>query len=882
MKGKRWGTILGVIFGFLLSGATTQATAAAERVAVLPLVIYSQEDLAYLRKNVLETLHGNLSQQKISLVPLAEVEPWLDKPIPTAWDELRSLGKDLGADKIIFGSLTKIGQRLTLSGNLLEVRTDRPPLTFSLSEEGLENILKLTERFSKELTLKLSGLQKIVSLQIKGNQRIESQAIERELKTKPGDAFQQEALDQDLRAIFKMGFFSDVRLETETVPEGRRVIFVVTERPFVKKIELKGNKELKEEELKDQLTLKPFAIMNLNTVNESLEKLNTFYQSKGYYNAQINYTIQSEEKQSVTVTFNITEGKKVYIKTIAFQGLKSFKEKQLKGLMETNEKDFLYWVTSSGLYKKELLEKDLEKISAFYYNHGYLKAKVGDPEVKHEGDWLYITIPIDEGIQYRMGEVDIRGDLRQPKEKMLADLAIRKEKFYNREVIRQDVLKLSEGYSLEGFAFSEIVPQINEDPSVPKVDLVYEIKKGPKVYFERIDIVGNTKTRDKVIRREFKVAEQGLFDAAALRRSNENLNRLDYFEEINISTTPGSQEDRMNLKVEVKEKMTGSFSVGAGYSAVDQFSVMGSIAQRNLFGRGQRLSLDAYLSGNTNRYSLNFVEPWLFDIPLSFGATLYNWIRQYDSYNKDSYGGNLDLGYLLWGDYVRGYLTYTYDDANVTAVQANAPSQIQNSAGRNTTSSMRFTLRRDSRDVLFNTNKGSLNSASVEYAGGPLGGTSQFTRYLVGSGWYFPAFWGTTFFVNGKAGYITENGKVPDYEKFYLGGINSIRGFKYNTIGVIDPVTGQVEGGDQMVQFNWEFIFPVFPSFGLKGVVFLDAGNVYNHGQGVDVGNFKRTAGMGVRWYSPMGPLRLEWGWNLNPQPGEDSNNWEFTIGTFF
>jgi outer membrane protein insertion porin family len=309
---------------------------------------------------------------------------------------------------------------------------------------------------------------------------------------------------------------------------------------------------------------------------------------------------------------------------------------------------------------------------------------------------------------------------------------------------------------------------------------------------------------------------------------------------------------------------------------------MGSIAQRNLFGRGQRLSLDAYLSGNTNRYSLNFVEPWLFDIPLSAGATLYNWIRQYDTYLKNSLGGSVDLGYLIWGEYTRGYVTYTYDDANVTGVQANAPTQIQNSAGINTTSSVRLTLRRDSRDVLFNTSKGSLNSASVEYAGGPLGGTSQFTRYLAGSGWYFPLFWGTTGFINGKAGYIVENGKVPDYEKFYLGGINSIRGFKYNTIGVIDPKTGQIEGGDQMVQFNLEFIFPIIPAAGVKGVLFFDAGNVYNPGESINAGGFKKTAGLGVRWYSPMGPLRLEWGFNVDPQPGDPSNNWEFSIGTFF
>ncbi|MBI5585583.1 MAG: outer membrane protein assembly factor BamA [Deltaproteobacteria bacterium] len=881
MEKRGWRTLALVLIGTLLGTAGTVA-AAENQTAVLPFTIYSQEDLNYLQKNILEALQGSLSRQKIPVLPLQEVEPWLTQKIPSSWEELRRIGRSLGVGRVVYGSVTKIGQRVTLAGNLLEVNKDQPPQTFSLSEEGLENVLKLVDRFSKELALKITGLEKVASIQIRGSQRIESQAVERELKSKPGEAYQPDLVDQDLRAIFKMGYFSDVRVETETVPEGKKLIFNVTERPFVKKIEFKGNKDFKEEELRDQVTLKPFAILNMNAVNESLEKLKTFYQSKGYFNVQINPEVQPEDKQSVTVAFNIVEGRKVYIKTITFQGVKAFKVKQLLSIMETNEKDFLSWITSSGLYKKELLEKDLEKISAFYYNRGYLKAKVGEPEVKHEGDWLYVTIPIEENVQYKMGTVDIQGELIEPKEKMLAGLAIRKEKFYNREVIRNDVLKLVDRYSLDGFAFAEIIPQIKEDPAGPQVDLVYEIKKGSKVYFERIDIVGNTKTRDKVIRREFKVAEGGLFDAAGLRRSNENLNRLDFFEEINISTTPGSQEDRMNLKVEVKEKMTGSFSMGVGYSAADQFSVMGQIAQRNLFGRGQRLSLDAYLSTRNTRYNLAFTEPWLFDIPLSAGASLYNWIREYDEYTKDSFGGTVDLGYLLWGDFTRGYLTYTYDDANVSNVQANAPDPIRNSEGQNTTSSLRFTLKRDSRDQLFNTTKGSLNSFSVEYAGGPLGGTSQFTRYLAGSGWYFPLFWGTTFFVNGKAGYIQEHGKVPDYEKFYLGGINSIRGFKYYDIGVVDPVTGNKFGGDKMVQFNLEYIFPVIEKAGVKGVLFFDTGNVYLKDDPIDASNFKKTVGVGVRWYSPMGPLRLEWGYNIDPKPGEDTSNWDFSIGTFF
>ena len=249
-------------------------------------------------------------------------------------------------------------------------------------------------------------------------------------------------------------------------------------------------------------------------------------------------------------------------------------------------------------------------------------------------------------------------------------------------MIRKDILKLNDLYSLEGYAFAEIIPQIKEDPSVPKVDLVYEIKKGSKVYFERIDIVGNVKTRDKVIRREFKVAEQGLFDATALRESNENLHRLDYFEEVNISTSPGSQEDRMNLKVDVKEKKTGSFSIGAGYSAVDQFILMGSITQRNLFGRGQSISLDAQLGAITNRYNLNFTEPWLFDTRVSASTNIYNWQRIWDEYTQNSLGGSVDFGYPLFEEFTRGFITYTYDDTNVTDIQAGAAQVIQDMAGR--------------------------------------------------------------------------------------------------------------------------------------------------------------------------------------------------------
>jgi outer membrane protein insertion porin family len=883
--------ILTMVFLMLSVMAILEVRAATGgKTALLPFTIYSQENLGYLQKNILETLANDLIKQKIDIIPLARSQDWLGKIIPGDWTELRALGKEMGADLIVYGSLTKLGQRLSLTGNLLETQTDASPLTFALTEEGLENIPRLIERFSRELALRILGQEKIVSISLRGNQRIETPVIEKEIKSKVGEAYNPELLDQDLRNIFKMGFFADVRLEVTETPEGKSAVFVVVERPFIKRIEYKGNKEMKEDDLKDQLTVKPYTILNLNAVTESQEKLTVFYQSKGFFNVQITYSISYEDKgQAAIVVFNIIEGKKVYIKVIEFQGHKGFTAKQLKSLMDTNEKGFFYWFTSSGVYKKELLEQDLEKLSSFYYNHGYLKAKIGEPTVRHEGEWIYITIPIEEGQQYKMGKIDIKGDLIQPKEKMMALLSISKEKFYNREVIRKDILKLTDIYSGEGYAFAEITPQIEEDPSIPKVDLTYDIKKGSKVYFERIDIVGNTKTRDKVIRREFKVSEGGLFDSTALRKSNENLHRLDFFEEINISTSPGSQEDRMNLKVEVKEKMTGSFSIGLGYSTTEQLIFMGQIAQRNLFGRGQQLSLNAAVGSISKRYILSFTDPWLFDTRFYGGLSLYNWEYIYDQYTKDSFGGTAEIGYPIWKDDTRAYLAYTYDNSNVTNVADNAALVIKDMAGWHQKSSLRLTLKRDTRDLLFNTTKGSLNTASVEYAGGPLGGTSDFTKYIVSSGWYFPLFWDTTFFANGKWGLVTQNagGDLPLYEKFYLGGINSVRGFKNLSISPVDPATGDKIGGEQMLQFNFEFIFPVVQKAGIKGVVFFDAGNSYSNTDalnlnGTGLGSLRTSVGFGIRWYSPMGPLRLEWGWNLKPNPGEDSNAWDFSIGTFF
>ncbi len=415
------------------------------------------------------------------------------------------------------------------------------------------------------------------------------------------------------------------------------------------------------------------------------------------------------------------------------------------------------------------------------------------------------------------------------------------------------------------------------------MDIAYAINKGKLVYFEKIIITGNTKTRDKVIRRELKVHEQELFSGKDLKQGTRNLYRLDYFEDIKVNTSKGSSDDKINLHIDVKEKPTGMFSFGGGYSSVDRLFAMGSISQRNLFGRGQTLMLKVMTGNRSTTYNISFTEPWLFDIPLSAGFDLYDLNMDYDTYEKESIGGRLRFGYRIT-DYTRTSLYYGYEDAEIRNVEEDAARVIRDMEGEFRSSSVTGIISRDSRDRIFNPTEGSDNSLSIEWAGGPFGGDAAFTKYVADSGWYFPLFWGTVGVLHGKIGFATENGggKLPVYERFFLGGMNSVRGFDWREVGPKDPKTGDEIGGNKMIQFNAEFLFPLIKDAGLMGLLFYDAGQAYDNGESIALGEVRESVGYGIRWYSPLGPIRLEYGYILDREPGERKGRWEFSIGTAF
>jgi len=521
------------------------------------------------------------------------------------------------------------------------------------------------------------------------------------------------------------------------------------------------------------------------------------------------------------------------------------------------------------------------KLTAYYHNNGYVQARVGEPEVKFEEDGIVITIRIDEGPQFKVGEVTMAGDLIIPQEQLLERIKITEEKYYNREMLRLDVITLTDIYADEGYAYVDISPRIDQDTEKLVVNIIFDIDKGKQVYFEEITISGNTKTRDKVIRRELQVYEQELYSGRRLKRSVRNLYRLDFFEDIKINTIKGSADDKMRLRIDVTEKRTGAFSFGAGYGNVENLFLTASISEKNLFGRGQILSLKGQVGSQTQRYTLSFTEPWFLDIPLSAGGDLYSWNYSYPDYDKDSLGGNLRLGYPIF-DFTRGSLTYTYDKADITNIDDDAATSIQQDAGENTKSSITASMRYDSRDQLFHPTGGSMHSVSYEFAG--LGGNVGFNKVIGESGWYFPLLLKTVGVLHFKSGYVKElQGKdLPDYEKFYMVGIDALRGFERDDLCPRDS-SGSCVGGNKFVQFNAEIRFPLVPEAGVYGVTFFDMGDIYGSNEDIELGDLRESAGLGFRWLSPMGPIRLEYGWILDPQPSDqNSGRFEFSMASAF
>ncbi len=855
------------------------------RVLVLPFQVYAVEPMDDLREQISHLISRQLVADGVTIVELpdpGETSTSIDGVDVSGVEHFRSLGVTVAADFVIWGSFTLVGDRYSLDAKVLDTYGQTPPQVVFIEGQGLETMLDSVRNLSRDIGMRILGMEKVAAVVISGNKRIESEAVKRNLKTKSGDLYLTRNIREDLKSIFKMGYFGDVRVEVSGSPEGRVVTFLVEEKETVRNIRIKGNDKFNDEKIKEAMGTRAGAILNFNTLRRDTREIKALYKDKGYHHAQVTYEIEPTSEDEANIEFVIKEGEKIFVKNIGFQGNKAFGDKKLKSLMKTKEKGFFSWITSSGDLDREALEQDTSRITAYYHNHGYIQARVGDPELEYKENSILVSIKIEEGVQFRVGRVALEGDLIRPKEELSASIKISEGLVFNRELIREDVLMLSDMYSDEGYAYVDISPRIDHRVEDHEADITYLIDKGSLVYFEKIIISGNTKTRDKVIRRQLSIYEQELFSGRRLKRGTRNLHRLDYFEDIKVNTTRGSSSDKMIVNIDVTEKPTGAFSFGGGYSNVDNLFFMASVSQRNLFGRGQTLGLQGMIGGRTTDFTLSFTEPWLFDIPLSAGIDLYNTSKDYDTYDKDSVGGTLRVGYPIY-DHTRAYLSYNYDRATIENLTVDASTAIKEFEGTNTGHTLSSTVRRDTRDRIFNATSGSDNSVTIKHAGTPFGGDIGFTKYVADSGWYFPLFWDTVGFLHGSMGFIhgDSEGKLPTWERFYLGGMSSLRGYNWREVSPRDPKTDDKIGGNKMMLFNVEFLFPLVKNAGINGVLFYDTGNAFNNGEALSFSDLKNSVGYGIRWLSPMGPIRLEFGYILDSER-RGEGGWEFSMGAAF
>ncbi|MHB8066379.1 MAG: outer membrane protein assembly factor BamA [Desulfobaccales bacterium] len=853
-----------------------------KKVAVLPFAVVSKTPMEGLGGKVRQELQDRLKTDGFTLIPQGDLDRELAKIKEPLTDALaQDVGRKAGADVVVLGQLIIVGEALALEAKLLDL-TGRPPTTpIKLQGTGMKSLAGLSHQLAQDTSNRILGKERINRIIIKGNRRIEKDAILGVMQSREGEIISPARLRDDIKAVYKMGYFTDVKVDVSDTPEGRVLTLLVQEKPAIKQIIVKGQHAIKRDKVLEVTDLKPFMVASETAIKENINKIVNLYRDKGFYEAKVNYRFEPVSKNEVNLVLLIDEGGKLQVKDIDFTGNNSVKAKELRGVMETKEKSMISFITGSGKLAKDTLERDLEKIAAYYFNHGFIKAKVGEPKVDIKGKYIKITIPVEEGPQYKVGQIDFQGELLDDKAKLKSLIELPKEKVYSREVVQQDLTTLSDFYADSGYANADITPLVKENNQELTVDVTFDFHKGRKVYFDRIDIAGNVRTRDKVIRRELRVYEQEMFSATKLKESIKNLRRLEYFEDVNFSTNPGSAPDRMNLKITVKERPTGTFGLGAGYSTQDRLVGMVEVSQNNLFGRGQQLKVQGIIGAISHRFRLSFTEPYLFDRPLSSGFDVFNWARDYAEYTRNSIGGDLRLSHPLVWKYTRLFGMYRFENVKLSGLMPNSSPVLQEAALIHNTSAVSTSFRRDSRDATFNPTTGSDNSFNVEMAG--LGGDTAFMRYIAESGWYWPLWWKTVGVLHGRIGFMQKLpwGALPAYEKFYLGGIDSIRGFKFADISPRDPVTNERIGGDKFVQLNAEYRFPLIKKLGVMGTLFFDAGNVYGSGQSY-FSSIRTAVGTGFRWFSPMGPLRVEWGWNIAPKSWEKHSSWEFTVGSQF
>jgi outer membrane protein insertion porin family len=727
----------------------------------------------------------------------------------------------------------------------------------------------------------------VKKIKVRGNQRVDESTILYYIKTKVDQPLSRQQIRQDIEQIYSLGQFKDIRVETEETEGGVELIFIVEEIASVGQIDISGNDKIETDDIREKITLKRGATFQAHLVKESEEEIIKLYHEKGYFFTQVKSRSKKTVDNLVDVEIKIREGEKVNIEKIRFAGNKSFSDSTLRDQMETREKTWYSWLDDSGIYQKDILGLDVFRVESFYQDKGFIRVQAGEPkiEVNKKDKEIYITIPISEGPRYKIGNVEVPGDDTVPKEEIRSAMQTVKGNYYSRTAINEDVLKVSDLYSRQGYAYADVNPNIKIDDKAKVVDIALEIDKGKKVYVGEISLLGNVVTQDNVIRREFRLKEGELFNSDKLKRSKQRINNLQFFEDVKIDTRRGKSPDLIDVVTTVTERPTGSLSVGAGFSSVENFIFTASVSKDNIFGRGQKLSFSTSLSSIRSDFNLSFTDPRVFDSEFLFGVDLFNDDNDFITFNSRRRGGGLRTGKSIT-EYDWVGLSYRYEDVKITDVDPQDVSEFLKNENR-ITSRISPTFIRDTRDDFLNPSTGWRHVVRFEVAGGILGG-ADFTRSGYEVTYYHPVIGKLIGAIHGEINFASGYGgdDLPAFERYFMGGPSSLRGFTIRDVGPKDN-DGDPLGGEQSLLFNLELQYPFTKS--LRGFIFYDRGNVYGPGPNLtatarsyDLAEMRDSVGGGIRFLSPFGPIGLSYGFKLDKQTGEDAGEFHFSAGSAF
>jgi outer membrane protein insertion porin family len=727
-------------------------------------------------------------------------------------------------------------------------------------------------------------------VEIEGNRRIDTGAVMSQLASVPGRITATQ-LSDDVRTLYNSGYFDQVQVGV--VPRGDgsvTVKFTVSEKPIARKIFIKGNDDVSEDDLSEVLKLDGRRFVDRAKIQSLIRKATAYYQAQGYYDASLDYSTTPVGDNEVDVTFNVKEGKLYHVREVVLQGVADLDEDEMRSVLQTQRyKWWSSWLFGTGKVSEEMTEADKQLLRQYLLDHGYIEGNVGEASIDKRDDGLYVVFDIAEGQQFKIGKVTAEGDLVEGSaEKTVEDLKSEPGDVFSATKVRADIFTITDRFGDEGYAFANVVPNSEIHRDEGTVDLAFTSTKGNPVKIGKITISGNEKTYDNVIRREMRIEEQHRYSGTKIRRSQTLLQRQGLFEEVNITNKPTSDPSVVDLDVNVKEGTTGSFTAGAGYSTANGTLFNTKISENNVFGTGNKVNLNLDFGNQVSNQVLSFDNPRVNDSFVSAGADILRTTRQYQDFNRELEGGSTTVGYpaeLLFGKWAEDMsvtLKYELLRINIRDVDPDSAQLVKDSQGYSTSSAFTPALNRSTINNPTNPTRGSRQNLSVEVAG--AGGDQDFWLFEARNAWYHPIWEGeegdVTFANRTSFGYgeSMNDNPFPLFRRFFPGGLNSVRGYRNRTLGPTD-INGQEYGGNKQLINNVEVIFPLVNSAGLRGVVFYDVGQAYDDNQAIEIHDLRQAVGYGIRWNSPMGPIRFEIGFPINRQPGEEAKQTMFSFG---